>query len=152
MYAYVIVYYAWWCYGTWLRGMYCWCLIHLSDIGMVHWLVVHLGCIGILVSSLVTWWWCNGTWLRLILGILLKHWHMVYDCNWYWYIIEKYTLYMITHVWDTSLGDVGTWLRYTIYSTCLVYPMVYGVSHDWVIWYMVEIHCWYMVWYRCWFT
>jgi hypothetical protein len=39
---------------------------------------------------------------------------------------------MVAHGYDTSLGDDGTWLRYTIGITCLSYLMVHGVWHDMV--------------------
>jgi hypothetical protein len=66
----------------------------------------------------------HGVWLSLMLIKFLGK-HLVYGS-----ICMRYIF-----------GDVGTWLRYTIDSTFLMYPMVHGVWHD--IWLRYIVGTWY---------
>ena len=97
------------------------------------------------------WWW-HDTLLEVHSWI---YWYLVLYMSWLWFIIrdihlrcwymvEVHTWYMVAYVWDTPLGDVGTWLRYTIDSTFLAHIMVHGL---WVIGMLFEVYGW---WYGAW--
>ena len=139
---------SWWYCGTCLRK-------YIVSFGVC--LEAHLGCmihVGWGISVEVHYWCISWTYWRMV---MLIGW----DISWVlWHMFEVHTLWMngiLFEVYGWWYGawleayvvDLGRWFGEVLHC---VYPMVYGVWHDWVIWYMVEIHCWYMVWYMCWCT